>query len=191
MPAALDRVFAEVADYSRTMGGLHHNFLDLVKRDVDRFLEKSKNLSDQMFWQGCAILGLSTISASLAIAGELVPKSGPAAANTPTLDRRLNTNDGITDGFSNAMKAISQKLSDNDFLRTTCKTASHFFGEGGLSRVVQTGFQSTTTKIEAAKSLLMSCNISDGQGKKSMFDQQVNQAHQAALRLLESKSKGG
>jgi hypothetical protein len=149
----------------------------------------TKNLSNQMYWQGWTTVGLSSLSASLAIAGAIIPKSGPASSASSSLNSRLGANDGIGDGFSNVMKTITQKLSDNDFLRTTCKTTSKFFN--GVTPAADVWYRSTTTEIESKRSLIQTVNLQDGQAKKSTFDQQVQQAQQAAQRLLESKSKGG
>jgi hypothetical protein len=187
---AMDRIFAQIADYSKTMGGLHNGSLSLVRRDIDRFLEKTDDLSEQMRWQGWTVLGFTALSASLAIAGECVPKSGPAGSNGPTPDpSRLGANDGIFDPISKAMKAITDKLSDHEFLRTTAKTASQ--GCTGLSQVSEIWYKGSNSKIEAARTLLQSVNIQEGQSFKSGIRNGVDQAQQAGLRLLESKSKGG
>lgn len=189
MSGTLDKIFAQVAGYTKSMANLHNDFLILVKRDIDRFLEKTNDLTNQMNWQGWTTIGLTSLSASLAIAGALIPKSSSAAPNTPNLNPRLGANDGITDGFSSAMKAITQKLSDHDFLRTTCKTTSKFFN--GVGSAADVWYRSSNTATETKRSLLERINIQDGQSKKSIFDQQVQQAQTAALRLLEAKSKGG
>lgn len=189
MSGALDRIFAEVADFTKVMGSLHNDFLVLVRRDIDRFLEMTKDLNHQMHWQGWATLGLTSLSASLAVAGALIPKTGPAGSNAPTFNSRLGANDGISDGFSTMLKSIGQKLSDNDFLRTTCKTSSKFFN--GVSPAADIWFRSTTTDIESKRQLIDRVNLQDGQAKKSMFDQQAQLAQTAVQRILESRSKGG
>jgi hypothetical protein len=191
MAGALNRIFGEIAEFSKTMGSLHTDFLNLVQRDIERFLEKTKDLNNQMFWQGWTTIGLTSLSGSFAIAGAIITKASPTGDTNAasSLNSRLGANDGIANGFSNAMKAITQKLSDNDFLRSTCKTTSKFFN--GVSPAADAWYRSTTTEIESKRSLLERVNLQDGQTKKSMFDQQVQQAQQAALRLLESKSKGG
>lgn len=190
MSGALNRIFGEIAEFSKTMGSLHNDFLLMLRRDIDHFLEKTKDLNNQMNWQGWTTLGLTSFSASLAIAGALIPpKASPAAASNAPADPRLSTNAGINDGFSKTMKAIGDKLADNDFLRTTCKTTSKFFG--GLTNVSDPWFKSTTTDIESKRTLLERVNIPNAQGGKTTVDENVSKAQQAALRLLESKSKGG
>lgn len=181
MSETLSKIFGQVAEFTHTMAGLHNDFLSIVQRDINRFLEKTNDLQSQMNWQGYTVLGLTSLSASLAIGGALIPKAAPAA-NTPAVDPRLNTNAGIA-------SAITQKLSDHKFLRTTCKTASKFFN--GVVPVADAWYRGTTTELESKKTLLQTVNVQDGQSKKSMFDQQAQQAQQAALRLLESKAKGG
>lgn len=184
MSGALNRIFAEVADFTHTMAGLHHDFLNLVQRDIDRFFEKTNDLTNQMHWQGRTTIVLSSLSASLAIAGALIPKSDPAG-NTPTVNSRLAANGGIND----SLKEITKKLTDNDFLRTTCKTTSKFFN--GVTPAADAWYRGITTEIESKKALLERVNLQDGQGKKSSLDQQVQQAQQAITRLLDSKAKGG
>lgn len=188
MAGALNRIFGEIAEFSKTMGKLHNDFLNIVVLDINRFLETTKNLTNQMYWQGWATVGLTSLSASLAIAGALIPKAGPAGNTNSQANSRLGANDGITDWFSNSLKTISQKLSDNDFLRTTCKTASKTFN--GVVPASEVWFRGKTTDIEGKRTLIQQL-MQDGQTKKSMCDTQVQQAQQAALRVLESKSKGG
>jgi len=190
MAEALNRIFGEIAEYTKTMGSLHNDFLHILRRDIDHFLEKTRDFNNQMNWQGWTTLGLTSFSASLAIAGALIPpKASPTAPSNAPADPRLSTNAGINDGFSKTMKAIGDKLADNDFLRTTCKTTSKFFG--GLTNVSDPWFRSKTTDIESKRTLLQQVNLQDGQSKKSTFDQNASQAQQAALRILESKTKGG
>jgi hypothetical protein len=184
MTEALNRVFAEIATFTTTMADLHHDFLSLVQRDIERFLDQTKSLTHQMHWHGWTTLGLTSLSASLAIAGALIPKGGPA--NTPAPDSRLGANGGIPD----ALKAITDKLSDNDFLRTTCKTTSKFFNDG-VTPAANVWHSSTTTDKQSKLTLLERINLQDGQSKKSDVDQKVQQAQQAALRLSEIKSRGG
>jgi hypothetical protein len=188
MSGALNKVFAEIADFTKTMGSLHSDFLIIVRRDIERFQEMTKDLVGELNWQGWSTLCLTSLSASFAIAGALIPKGGAANGNAPTLDPRLAAHDGPSNAFSNALKAITQKLGDNDFLRTTCKTTSKFFG--GVSQPVEVWFRGTTTDIESRRGLIERVNIQDGQAKKSQFDQNVQTAQQAASRLLDSKSKG-
>jgi hypothetical protein len=189
MAGALNRIFTEIAEFSKTMGTLHTDFLNLVVADIHRFLEMTKNLNNQMVWQGWATVGLSSLSASLAILGTVIPKAGPAGSTNSTgLNSRLGANDGITDWFSNSMKTILQKLADNDFLRTTCKTTAKFFN--GVAPASDVWFRSTTTDIESKRSLIQTVNLQDGQTKKSTFEAQVQQVQQATSRLLDSKSKG-
>jgi ankyrin repeat protein len=190
MAEALNKIFGEIAEYTKTMGSLHNDFLHIVRRDIDRFLEKTRDLNNQQNLQGWTILGLTSLSASLAIAGALIPpKATPAAASNAPTDPRLSTNAGINDGFSKTMKAIGDKLADNDFLSTTCKTTSKFFD--GVTPAAKIWFDSKTTDIESKRTLLERVNIPNAQGNKSTLDQNVSQAQQAALRILESKTKGG
>ncbi len=191
MEGALSRIFGEIAEYTKTMGKLHGDFLTLVSADIYHFQEMTNNLKNQMNWQGWTILGLTSLSASLAIAGAFIPKAGPAgstASPPAAANSRLGAN-GIADGFSNAMKAIQEKLSNNDFLRTTCKTTSKFFD--GVTPVAQVWSSGKTTEIETKRTLLERVNLQDGQAKKSTFEQAAQQAQQAATRLLDSKAKGG
>ncbi len=189
MSGALERIFSEVAQFSKTMGGLHNDFLSIVRRDINRFLEQTTNLTNQMHWQGWTTVGLTTLGASLSIAGALLPKTATdAASGASSLNVRLNAQD-FGDQAQEAIRWIGSKLADNDFLRSTCKTSARFIN--GITPATDVWFRSTTTEIESKRSLLQSVNLQDGQTKKSIFDQQVQQAQTAVLRILESKSKGG
>lgn len=188
MSGALNKIFAEVTDFTKTMGTLHRDFLTLVQRDINHFLEITQDLTNQMNWQGWTTIALTSLNASCSIAGACFPKAADNAA-AQAVNPRLGAHDGITDGFSNIMKTITQKLSDNNFLRTTCKTASKTFD--GLGNASSIWFRSSETKLEGNKALIQSVNLQDGQAKKSQMDQQVQMAQQAVSRLLDSKSKGG
>ncbi len=183
----MHRIFAEVADFTKTMGQLHGDFLNMVRRDIDRFLEMTNDLTKQMNWQGWTTVALTSISGTLAVAGNFFPKSGANAA-TPPVSPRGGAHDGITDGFSNMLKTITQKLSDNDFLRSTCKTVSKAFGS--FENVANVWFRGSQTKLESDRSLMERVNLQDGQAKKSTMDQQVQLAQQAISRLIDAKSKG-
>jgi hypothetical protein len=183
----MNRIFAEVADFTKTMGKLHGDFLSIVQRDMARFVELTNDYTKQMNWQGWTTIALTGIGASLAVAGTFFPKNAANAA-TPPASPRLGAHNGITDGFSNMMKTITQKLSDNDFLRTTCKTSAKAFN--GVNDAANSWFKSTQTKLESARSLIQSVNLQDGQAKKSTMDQQVQLAQQAISRLIDAKSKG-
>lgn len=186
MAGALDKIFAEVAGFTKEMGKLHNDFLSLVERDIARYLEQSQDLSQQMNWQGWTVLGLAVSSGVLGIAGAALPKAGPDAAPA---NFRLAANDGITDPVTDAIRAIGNKLSDTEFLKEACKSSSQFFTSVGP--VADSWFRSTTTEIESKRSLLDRINIQDGQNKKSMFDQQAQLAQSAVQRILEAKQKGG
>jgi hypothetical protein len=186
MSTSLERIFSEVAQFSKTMGGLHNDYLQIVRRDINRFLEETNNLTNQRQWQGWTIFGLTAFSASFAIAAAWIPKtSSNATSAATTLDPRTNANDGLGD----FLKGLGEKFKDNDFLRSNCKIASKFFE--GIKPVSDAWNNSEITETEAKRSLLESANIRDGQSKKEILGQQVEKAQTAALRILESKSKGG
>jgi hypothetical protein len=182
MPA-IDAVFSTITDFSKTMGGLHGDFLGLVRRDIERFLEKTNNIYDQMQWQAWTTVGLTTLSASMAIAGTLIPKG--TSPSTP-LDQRLGANNGIGDTVSNTLKWISEKLGDNDFLRTTCKTTSKFFSSVGPAADALYG--GARTKLEASKQLLQTC-YQEGQQQKGLFGSETRKAQDAMLSIIQSKSR--
>jgi predicted secreted protein len=184
MPA-IDTIFATIADFSKTMGTLHGDFLGLVRRDIDRFLEITEKTCNQMQWQGWFFIGLSGLSASLAVTGALIPKGAGAGSNTLS-DQRLNANDSIGDTVSNALKKIGEKLGDNKFLRSTCKTAAQFFG--GITTPVNTLFDSQKTQFEAKRELMRVC-FQEGQNEKNIFSQETRKAQESALNILQSKSK--
>lgn len=172
MAASLDRIFSEISQYSKAMGSLHGDYLSIVNRDIDRFLEKTQTLTNQTRWQAFSILALTTLGASLAIAGALIPRTVvPGGAPPPPLT------------------TLAQKLTDNDFLKTTCKTASKFFN--GITGPTEAVSRSLITKTEADRSLLERINMQNGQAGKSTMDQAMSQAWQAVQRLLDTKAKGG
>src|SRR3990172_2222345 len=100
---AIEKVFSTITEFTKTMGSLHGDFLSIVRRDIDRFKEMTESLNSQMQWQGWATIALSSVSASLAVAGALIPKAGAA----PALDPRLSVADGISDPLSSILKTLS------------------------------------------------------------------------------------
>jgi hypothetical protein len=190
MSVTLNKIFDQIAEYSKTMGKLHTDFLRFVLADTDRFIKLTENLSNQMNWQGRTIIGLTVLSTGLGIAGKLIPPATPGAnPNSSPLDPRLGANDGITDWFSTTVKAIQQKLSDNNFLRTTCKTTAKFSSE--IQPAARIWFESAQTTIQTKCDLIKTINLKNDQDEKSMADQEVQRALEAARRMLDCKSRGG
>jgi hypothetical protein len=185
--SGLERIFAEITDFSKMMGSIHNDFLIDLHRDIERLEEKTKNLSEQMKWQGWTVMGISAFSGSLAIVGSLIPKASSA---TPVLSNpRLGAHDGISNGVSKILKSIGSKLGDNEFLRSTCITSSKFFGEG-LSSFVQGGYQSKITGMQSKIELLKTVCIQNDQQGTNFSTQQRNQIEQTVLSILQSKAKG-
>jgi len=185
--AILDGVFSAIGDFSRAMSDLHGSFLGLVRKDIERYREMTGNLQGQYNWQAWTVIGLSGIGASLAVVGTMIPKGGDAAS-TALNDPRLGANAGITDAVSNAMKAIEGYLKDDKFLRQTCKSASQFFH--GITPAAGVWYQGKTTALEADRQLIQMC-FQDENQNKSAFAQDGKRAQDAALNILQSKSKGG
>lgn len=183
--ASLDRIFSAIADFTKTMGTLHIDFLNIVRRDIERFTEMTNNLQSQQNWQAWTVIGLSSVGASLAIVGALIPKGSDAASNALN-NPRLSANDGIRDAASKALKWIESCLKDNNFLKTTCKSASQFFN--GITPAANIWYQGKTTGIESKRELVRLC-FQEEQQEKSRFTQDSERAQQAALSILQAKSK--
>ncbi len=177
---AIEKIFSTITEFTKTMGNLHGDFLAVVRRDIDRFKEMTESLNSQMQWQGWTTIALNSVSASLAVAGALIPKAGAA----PALDPRL----GVADGISDPLSSILKTLSNNDFLRTTSKTASKFFG--GVAPAADIWHRSKTTKIEADRELTR-MGFQEAQGEKSRFDQAATRAQEAVQSVLNQKARGG
>jgi hypothetical protein len=139
-----------------------------------------------MGWQAWSVVGISGLSASLAVAGALIPK-GADPASSALSDQRLSANDSIGDTVSNALKKIGEKLGDNKFLRSTCKTASTFFGPNFTS-AVNTGFESQKTQFDAKRELMRVC-FQEGQNEKNIFSQEMRKAQELSLSILQAKGK--
>ncbi len=186
MPAQIDKVFAEISTYTRMMGDLHGDFLQIVRRDIQRFEELTGDISGQMRWQAWSVISLGFLGASLAVAGTFYPKDALASA-PPSNNLRLNANDGIRDSISNALTTIRDKLHDNKFMGTTCKAASKLFGNN-FSEATQTWYRSETTRLESKKELVQTC-FREGQGEKSAVSQEMKKAQESALSILQSRSR--
>lgn len=183
---ATKRVYEAIAEFVKTMGGLHNDVLKLGREDLVRFMELTINYDNQMRWQAGTTFALAIGSATFAIFGELIPKTASPAGGTsnPAPDPRLGAN-----AASDAIKKIMEKLGDHEFLRSTCKTASEF--SKNMMTPADILFKSLTTEIESKRTIIQTVNMSDTQGKKSTFDAIVQQVHQAFQRLMEAKSRGG
>src|SRR5581483_9744766 len=181
MPAPIDRIFEAVTDYSKTMGNLHGDYLKIVKRDIDRFLEKTGDLQSQMYWQAGTVFAVGALGASLAVAGSLIPKGADPASSTLN-NPRLEAN-----GARDILKSIGEKFKDSQFLRQTCKTSAKLFNQVGESTATAY-HRAKTTKLEADRELIQMC-YREGQQEKSVFDQEVRRAQDSALSILQSKAK--
>jgi predicted secreted protein len=181
----IDTIIANIAAYTKTCSALHGDFLQHVRRDIERFKEMTQSLHDQKQWQGWTTIGLSAFNGSLAIAGACIPKTGVDATANQT---RLNANDGPSDAFSNAIKAITDKLKDNEFLRTTCKTSAKFIHN--ITPAVDSFYGAKQTDMEAKRQLFQLGFQEAGQ-EKTRCDQASRQAQETALSILQSKAKGG
>jgi hypothetical protein len=160
---ALDGVFSVICQYTKTMGGLHGDFLSLVHRDIARFLEETTNVHNQMQWQGRFTLVLTSFNVALTIAGGLIPKV-PTTAH------------------------ISEQNASK-FLRNACKAAAQ--GCSGFNNFSNTYFQGNITELQAKCSLFKEVNVNNGQSSKAAMDQNVAQAQRAVQSILDSKAKGG
>lgn len=177
---AIEKVFSTITEFTKTMGNLHGDFLKVVRRDIDRFKEMTDSLNSQMQWQGWTTIALNSVSASLAVAGTLIPKAGAA----PILDTRLSVNEGIADPLTSILKT----LSDSEFLRSTSKTGAKFFG--GIAPAADSWHRSKTTKIEADREITR-MSFQEAQGEKSRFDQAATRAQEAVQSILNQKARGG
>ncbi len=187
--AILNQVFAELTACVKMEGGLHNDFLAIVQRDLERFFDETKLLQNQLTWQGRTILCLTVISASLAIAGVLIPKAGATSPAARAADVRMTAN-GARDIFSKQLKWLGERLKDNDFLRETCKAGSTLFGDG-LLRFTDVSYRSKTTLTEAERTKIQQILLSDGQGGKSNCSALIQQLNQAALNIIQSKARAG
>ncbi len=185
---SLDRIFSAMTDYAKAMGGLHNDFLGIVRRDIERFMEMTGSIHNQMQWQAWSVVGLSAVGASLAVVGSLIPKGGANPTSTALSNPRLGANDGINDAFSNTMKWLGDQLRNNDLLRSTSKSAGKFFN--GVAPAANVWYQGQTTSLQAKQELMRVC-FQDANQDKRGFSQEVNQVQQTALSILQAKSKGG
>ena len=184
MSGALSKISAEVSDFTKTMGSLHHDVGILLQRNIARFLEVTNDLSKQMNWQGWATIGMTSFNAAFSIAGTFFPKVA-GNTNTPAANPRLGAHDGITDGFSNAMKAITQKLSDNDFLRSSCKTAAK--GLTGFQGASDVWFRAAQTKLESERTQYQSIQMQDNQQTKGSLTTTMDMVQNAWSRIIQAK----
>jgi len=175
---ALDRIFAEMAAYNKEMGSLHHNYLELVNRDIDRFKEMTDEQYDQMNWQARLVLCFTALSGALAVAGAVIPKGSTPPSSSSSSSSNF---------AAKALKAVGDKLKDNDFLRETCKTASQTFQ--GITPAVNVWQQGKTTKIEAARELLRML-FQEDQQQKGVCSQEARKVQELALSILQSRAKG-
>ncbi len=182
---AIEEIFSAISSYSKSMGRLQNDLLDIFARDIQRFEEMTGNLYNQMQWQAWSVVALTSLSGSLSIAGACIPKAADAV---PSANPRLNANDGITDAISDFVKVIGDKLSDNEFLKSTCQTVSQTLN--GFQQANGIWAQSKSTDMESKRELIRLC-YGDARDGKGNFSREMTKAQDLALSIVQSKSKGG
>lgn len=155
---AIDRLFAALADHTKSLAHLQRDYLTSLLADLDRFLAATQDISKQMRWQGWTTLCLTSLSASFAVAGSLFSKS---AEQLPA--------------------RFLDKLKSSEFLRQTCRTAAKTFG--GLSGPADSWFRSRTTVDEGRRSIVQVAmqEIQGGKGQLSSQSSTINQTMQSIL----------
>lgn len=179
--ATLEKVFAQIADFSRTMGILNGDYLKQLRTGIDDFLKKTEDLSAQMNWQGWTTVGLTTFSATFAIAGAMLPQATGTAPQLSPFDPNAP--------FQSGLRIIGQKLQDHDFLRATCKTAAKTFH--GVTPAADTWGRAKTAKTEADRTLLERVTLQNSKQGQDTCTSQMQQAQNLAQSILQSKAKGG
>ena len=165
---ALDELFAVLATLSRTLTGLNHEVLGLVRHDINRFKEMTEGLHHQKTWQGRSALSLTTLSASLAILGSLLPAAGTA-------------------GHHSRLKDIIDQVGGSEFLRTTAKTTAEFFH--GVVPVSDVWFQGRSTTQEAARSLTQQV-FQEEQRVADAYISTAKEIQQMASSILQASARG-
>jgi len=184
MPRTINEIISIMRQFSDNMTGLRADFNTITEESIERFLEETTNVSNQMRHQGRLIFGMNCASAGFAMLGALLTPQTPSNRTTnPSVNVRLNAQDGLKD----LIHSFANKLRDNEFLSSTCKTSSQFFS--GLTPVVQSSSQAVITEGETKRSLLKEMQIQQGQAGKSYCDGQTQQINSLALNLLQTAAR--
>lgn len=156
MPAENIRPFDQlcylIGELTKAHTQIQQDMLRVFINDIKRFEEMTSNVQEQMQWRAYSVVGLSLLAGSLGIAGACIPATGtPASA-----DSRLAANEGVSDALSSFAKAVGDKLKDNEFLSSTCKTVSQSFQQGFIP-AANTWHESKTIGMEAKREWLRHC----------------------------------
>ena len=114
-----NQLIHELSECTKAMGRTHNNYLNISKRDIDRFLDETKKHSSLIHKQAIILVVLTSLAAVTGIAGALIPKADNHDALKATCDTAAKFFSGITSpvdlyyrGLTTEMEAKRQLLRD-------------------------------------------------------------------------------
>jgi hypothetical protein len=191
MTATLDRIFEQMALFSKEVAGLQTNFLDIVCHDIQRYFDITEKQKDQMYWKGMVTFSLTLLSGTFAIVGALITSgiTPNGTQNPSSLNVRMQAAANFNDAIAKQLKWLAQKLNDNDFLKETCKTAATTFQ--GLNGVNESWQGAKITEFEAKRSMLQAHVLASAQQTKTQLTSSLEKIDSAALSIISAKAKAG
>ncbi len=170
------------------LAAMMSEFNKMNQNSVNLLLTRLKDYGDvtdgQISWmrlQAGAVLVSAFLGGATGIASAFFPKSADGLTSAaPELSARLNANSGIEDLFS----AAAKKLSDNEFMRTTLKTAAKTLPHVGDG--VKTLIQAPITADEAKRTITSQVRFQEAQEGQSSSQDAIRKANDlgtSAIRL--------
>ncbi|MBS0653724.1 MAG: hypothetical protein JSR39_09425 [Verrucomicrobia bacterium] len=168
------------------LASIMQTFNQLGAQHTSRLLSQLHQYGDltdgQIGWmrlQAGATLATAFLAGSAGIASGFFPKG----AASPTLNLEVG-NSPIEALF----KSIAEKLTDNDFMRTTLKTAAKTIPNA--SDGFKTLIQGSVTEDESKRSILSQVRFQAAQEGQNSAQAAIDKANQLANSIIEKKGRG-
>ncbi|MGE0669408.1 MAG: hypothetical protein AB7H48_10345 [Parachlamydiales bacterium] len=168
------------------LANIMQTFSQLGTQHTSRLLSQLHQYGDltdgQIGWmrlQAGATLATAFLAGSAGIASGFFPKG----AASPT----LNLEPGSSP-IEALFKSIAEKLVDNEFMRSTLKTAAKTLPYGGDG--FKTLLQSNVTEDESKRAVLSQVRFQSAQEGQNSAQSAIDKANQLANSIIEKKGRG-
>jgi hypothetical protein len=175
---AIARVLAEVFKLTHTLNKIQPLYLQSFLSSIESYLEKTKEQSDLMNWQGWVTLTMTGLGAVTQVASSLIPKGTAPSDPRDLVHGRVN----------DLISTIADFIGDPSAMRGLLKGASQFFQ--GASGPVQTFLQSPIMQKEAERNLLNQTGIQKASEGQSFVNQTNTRIMENLTSLQQQRRRG-
>lgn len=175
MSGSIYALLPNLASIMEIFTQLGSQYSSLLLNQLAQYRDLTDKQIGSMRLQAATIFVTAFLGGITGIASAFFPKG----AVNPTLNFKVG------DGF---LKAVAEKLGDNDFMRTTLKTASKamtYVGEG-----LKTLIQGSVTKDESNRSIFSQVHFQAAQEGQHSAQGVSDRANQFAISTIEKRGRG-